>query len=160
MIGPSRSLPWLLVIVTPLLFAVVAVLIAPGADTPWAARSFVDPLGTDEFGRDLLGTAIQAAGASLAKGLAITLVVMTLALVMAEVLTLVSSSLASIAIRGLSRVVESIPVVMWVMICVIVLEEFGGFVGGVVYAVVVLPGAINILAGELLRLLVCLPAVH
>ena len=48
--------------------------------------------------------------------------------------------------------VESIPVVLWVLIVVIVLKEHRPVVAGVTFTIVVLPSAITIIAGELLRL--------
>ncbi len=136
----------------PLLLALILLLCARDANSVWAAPSLFDPLGTDEFGRDLLGTAIKAAGASLLKGLLITTAVMVVSLLAAEFLTLSRSWLASEGLRIVSRVMESVPVVMWVMIVVIVLEQQRSLVGGIVYAVVVLPTAVTILSGELFRL--------
>lgn len=143
---------WRSLIGIPLAFAVVAVLCLGGPERPWMPPTISSPLGTDEFGRDVLGTAIVSAGLSLSKGLAMMGATMLLGLLAAEVITLSRSSVLSESVRVLTRVVESIPVVFWVLIVVIVLKEHRTLVAGVAFTLVVLPSATTIIAGELLRL--------
>ncbi len=136
----------------PLLLATIAVICLAEPEQPWASPTLVSPLGTDEFGRDVLSTAIIAAGLSLLKGLAMMSATLILGLLAAEIITLSRSSALSEAIRMLARVVESIPIVLWVFIVVIVMKDHRMVVAGVAFTLVVLPSAITIIAGELLRL--------
>lgn len=136
----------------PLFLAIIALLCAGSVAQPWSSPTLANPLGTDEFGRDVLSTAIIAAGLSLSKGLAMTGTTLILGLLAAELVTLARSAALSGAIRLLARVIESIPVVFWVLIVVIVLKEHRSIVAGVAFTLVVLPSAITIISGELLRL--------
>lgn len=136
----------------PLILAIIAVLCAGSLEKPWSSPTLANPLGTDEFGRDVLSTAIVAAGFSLLKGLVMTGTTLILGLLAAEFATLARSAVLSGAIRMLARVIESIPVVFWVLVVVIVLREYRSIVAIVAFTLVVLPSAITIIAGELLRL--------
>lgn len=150
-----RMLKWrvmLGVVGVPLLLAILALLCAASSGQPWSTPTLANPLGTDEFGRDVLSTAIIAAGLSLSKGLAMMSAALILGLLAAELITLARSELLSETIRLIARVIESIPVVMWVLIVVILLTEHRSIVAGVAFTLVVLPSAITIISGELLRL--------
>ena len=136
----------------PLVLALLALLCAGSLAPPWSSPTLANPLGTDEFGRDVLSTAIIAAGLSLSKGLAMTGTTLVLGILAAECVTLARSAVLSEAIRLLARVIESIPVVLWVLIVVIVLKEHRSIVAGIAFTLVVLPSAITLVAGELLRL--------
>lgn len=140
------------VVGVPLLLGLIALLCTTGSEQPWSTPTLANPLGTDEFGRDVLSTAIMAAGLSLSKGLAMMSTTLILGLLAAELITLVSSALLSETIRLMARVIESIPVVMWVLIVVILLKEHRSIVAGVAFTLVVLPSAVTIISGELLRL--------
>lgn len=121
-------------------------------DLPWLAPGGIHPLGTDEFGRDIFFTSLAAAGFSLVKGFGIALVTLVMAIALAEGITLSGHRLPALAIRGVANVVESIPSVLWVMIVLIVLREPRLFVVGAAFALVTLPTAAHVLAGEILRL--------
>ncbi len=151
----ARILKWRVMVGVfgvPLFLAILALLCAADSGQPWSSPTIFHPLGCDEFGRDVLSTAIVAAGLSLSKGLAMTSAILILGLLSAEFVTLVRSSALSEAIRLIARVIESIPVVLWVLIVVIILKEHRSIVAGVAFTLVVLPSAITIIAGELLRL--------
>lgn len=119
---------------------------------PWLPPALMHPLGTDEFGRNILSASLAAGGVSLAKGFCIALATLIVALVLAEGITLSRHRLPAIAIRGAASVVESIPSVLWVMIVLIVLREPRLLVVGAAFAIVTLPTAAHVIAGELLRL--------
>ncbi len=122
------------------------------SDMPWAGFSLRHPLGTDEFGRDVLATVLAAAGFSLAKGVLITLVTLAAAVIAAELVTLRYSPAASILIRTAANIVESVPVVLWVFIAIIAVQGPRLIVVGSAFALVVFPIATHVLAGEFLRL--------
>lgn len=140
------------VIGLPLLLAMLALMCANSSEQPWSSPTLANPLGTDEFGRSVLSTAIVAAGLSFSKGLAMVSTIIFLGLLAAEFVTLVRSTILSDAIRLLARVIESIPVFLWVLIVVITLKEHRSIVAGVAFTLIVLPSAITIISGELLRL--------
>lgn len=148
----SRAWFALGVLAPPLLLLAVAWLTADANGATWAPSSLAHPLGTDEFGRDILYTAIAAAGLSLAKGLAMTGAVLLLGFIVAEAITLAPSTVLSATVRTITRIVESVPVVMWVLVVVATLDQHRSLVAGIAFTLVVLPSATSIIAGELLRI--------
>lgn len=118
----------------------------------WLSPTASHPLGTDEFGRDILASVIVAAGFSLAKGLGITVVAVTFAVFISEIVTVGGRRRFAGAARLAASVIESVPVVLWVMIVLIVIREPRLIVVMAAFALAVLPSAVNILSGELLRL--------
>jgi len=118
----------------------------------WQPGSFLHPLGTDEFGRDVLSTLFAAAGFSLFKGILVTLVSITLALILAELATQHISSRVGAIIRLTLNIVESVPTVLWVMIALIAVREPRFLIVMLAFTVVTLPSALNVAAGELARL--------
>jgi ABC-type dipeptide/oligopeptide/nickel transport system permease subunit len=118
----------------------------------WLPPSISHPLGTDEFGRDILAGVVAAAGLSLAKGLGITAVAMVFAVFVSEIITAGGRRRFAGAARLAASVIESVPVVLWVMIVLIVIREPRLIVVTAAFVLAVLPSAVNILSGELLRL--------
>lgn len=118
----------------------------------WANTSLMHPLGTDEFGRDVLSTVLAATGLSLLKGLLITAVTLAAAVIVAELVTLPRTSKLAIVVRATASIVESVPVVLWVFIALIAVHGPRLVVVGIAFTLVILPIAAHVLAGEFLRL--------
>ena len=61
-------------LIVPAMLAVAALLFSFGSPEVWSGPALLDPMGTDEFGRDLLATAIAATGSvgAVTAGLAAT----------------------------------------------------------------------------------------
>ena len=123
---------------------------APGAQ--WALPALAHPLGTDEFGRDLLATLLAAVGLSLLKGLAITSAALVVSIAAAELVTLRHRSGLAAAARIAANVVESVPVVLWIFIVVIAVPGPRFLVVALAFCLVVLPIATQLLSGEFFRL--------
>ena len=123
---------------------------APGAQ--WVPASAVHPLGTDEFGRDLLAAVFAAAGLSLLKGLAITAAALAASIAATELVTLRPRSGLAAAVRLSANIVESVPVVLWIFIVVIVIPGPRFLVVALAFCLVVLPIATQLLSGEFFRL--------
>jgi peptide/nickel transport system permease protein len=118
----------------------------------WLTPSLAHPLGTDEFGRDILATLLGSAGLSMVKGAVVTIPCMITAIVFAELITLRSLPAIAHLVRWSPGVVESVPVVLWVVIVLIVMQEPRLLVTASAFALAVLPSAVHILSGEFLRL--------
>lgn len=121
-------------------------------ESQWATPSLRHPLGTDEFGRDILATVLAATGLSLAKGLLVTLVTLVASVIVAELVTLPRTSRFALVVRAIASIVESVPVVLWVFIALIAVQGPRLIVVGVAFTLVILPIAAHVLAGEFLRL--------
>jgi ABC-type dipeptide/oligopeptide/nickel transport system permease subunit len=118
----------------------------------WEVPSLEHPLGTDEFGRDVIATALAASGSSLIKGLIVTVVALAAPILGAELITLRHSALGSILVRVAASVIESIPVVLWVLIAIIALNGPRLVIIGIVFTLVVFPIATHVISGEFIRL--------
>ena len=118
----------------------------------WTLPNIDHPLGTDEFGRDLLATALAATGLSLLKGIAITAGALAMSIVAAELVTLRRASLPSAIARAVANIVESVPVVLWIFIVIVAVPGPRFLVVAVAFSLVVLPIATHLLAGEFFRL--------
>ena len=129
---------------------VAVIVVAQGGS--WLPPQILHPLGTDEFGRDILATALAAAALSLGKGTAIAAATMALGLFFASLATARGSRHAEFLVSAAAAVVESIPIVLWVMIVLVVLREPRLLVVGTAFCLVVLPSATRVIAGELYRL--------
>lgn len=141
------------VLLLPLLTGLGLYLIFSGqSEVPWAGLSFRHPLGTDEFGRDVLATVFAATGLSLFKGIVVTTVTLTSAVIVAEVVTLPRTSSLAMVVRAGASIVESVPVVLWVFIALIAVPGPRLVVVGFAFMVVVLPISAHVLAGEFSRL--------
>lgn len=123
---------------------------APGAQ--WILPGVAHPLGTDEFGRDLLATVLAAAGLSLLKGLAITGASLAVSIAAAELVTLRQGSRIAIGARIVASIVESVPVVLWIFIIVIAFPGPRLLVVSAAFVLVVFPIATHLLSGEFFRL--------
>ena len=122
------------------------------AGAPWASPSLQHPLGLDEFGRDLLATAYLSAGNSLMYGLACALVALTAAAAIGYPVAFMRSRWLALAIDATSRVVESLPVVVWVLLLTMLAPAASRAISTVAFLVAVLPYLSRVVAGEFARL--------
>ena len=118
----------------------------------WTPASVVHPLGTDEFGRDLLATVLAATGLSLSKGLAIAATALGASIVATEMVTLRPRSGLAAVVRLCANVLESVPIVLWIFIVVIAVPGPRFLVVALAFCLVVLPTATQMLSGEFFRL--------
>lgn len=148
----QRRIWWTQLLLPPLVGFTLFYLFSGEPGDPWAPPGFSHPLGTDEFARDVLATALAATGLSLLKGIAMTAATLVIAIVCAELATLRSSSAFSVVVRASASIIESVPVVLWVLIVLIVVTGPRLVVVGVAFTFVLLPSATHLLSGEFLRL--------
>jgi len=106
----------------------------------------------DEFGRNTFGTLALAVLLSLAKGLAITSAVAILSSVLAYVAILGDQSWARPVLRGACAVIESVPLVLWIVIVAVSVKGPRLWVTMVAFGVLVLPPITQIILGEFARL--------
>lgn len=125
---------------------------AGASGAQWLPPGIQHPLGTDEFGRDILSTTLAATVYSLVKGLIMTGITMILALFLAEIITLSSSKFIAFILQLFANIIESVPAVLWVMIVIIVIPSPRFAVVTLAFTLVSLPFALNISSGEFLRL--------
>jgi peptide/nickel transport system permease protein len=139
-------------LLVPAMLAAAALLFSFGSTEAWSGPALLDPMGTDEFGRDLLATAIAATGLSFAKGLALTALVLCVGLLIAEGMTVIGSQAVSGTVTMITRILESVPTVFWVVAIVVLLREARVIVAAVAFVIIVAPTAATLIAGELGRL--------
>lgn len=123
-----------------------------GTDEPWLAPSLSHPLGTDEFGRDLLLSTLLATLISALKGIWITAVAFASAGTVAYLTVMRESRVFSWLLRGGTQVVESIPLLLWVLAAVVAITDPRMLVVTLAFAVAALPPVGTAIAGELERL--------
>jgi ABC-type dipeptide/oligopeptide/nickel transport system permease subunit len=104
------------------LFLVMLFIVFQGeSDKTWSTASFRHPLGTDEFGRDMLAVCSAAILISILKGFALGLLAMSLG-IMCGYLTVFSKSIIFRKFIELSLLcLESIPLMLWIMVIVTIL---------------------------------------
>lgn len=106
----------------------------------------------DEFARNSAGILALAILYSLVKGLTITLVIGVLASLLAYLVARGAWNLLRIGLHAVCAVVESIPLVLWVLIIVVSVKGPRVWVTLVAFGVLVLPTVTQILLGEFTRL--------
>ncbi len=109
-------------------------------------------LATDEFGRNLWGSLAQAMLLSLAKGLAITMAIATVASTTAYVVVRDNQQWLRMGLRATCAVVESVPLVLWVVIVVVSVSGPRLWVTLVAFSILALPSITQIFLGEFTRL--------
>lgn len=134
-----------------LLYIVARQYVAPIGE-PWTAASLAHPLGLDEFGRDLVATAYISGVHSLLYGLLCALAAMLLAIAAAFVVAFSRLQFLPLLVEVVGRVVDSVPVVIWVLMFTILTPAAPVAVSLVVFLLAVLPFLIRVLAGEFRRL--------
>lgn len=111
-----------------LFFSITVALGAPAllsldGGQPWMPPTWSSPLGTDEFGRDLLLVSLLATCISLAKGIMLAAIAAGIGLLAGVVVGLSGSDTLKLGLRFFSGVVESVPLVLWVLVSVSVLSD-------------------------------------
>ena len=119
---------------------------------PWGSPSLRNPLGFDEFGRDLLATACVAAVNSLLYGVACALAALAAASAIGYLAAFSRSRSLALALDAANRVIESVPVVVWVLLFTLLAPAAPGAVATVAFLVAVLPYLSRVVAGEFTRL--------
>lgn len=119
---------------------------------PWASPSFRHPLGLDEFGRDLLITACVSAVNSLIYGLACASVALAAASVVGYAVAFMRSRWLALSIDAAGRVLESLPVVIWVLLFTMLAPAAPRAISTVVFLVAVFPYLSRVVGGEFARL--------
>lgn len=118
----------------------------------WLPPSIVHPLGTDEFGRDLLANVILSTGLSALKGLGLAVLAVAFAGLVAYYAVVRGSRTVTVLLRGMTNVVESIPVLLWILVAVIAIKEPRFLVVALAFSIAALPAVSTVIAGELERL--------
>lgn len=147
-------LKWLLYIFIPIILGSFSYLFVVDemSALQWVKPGIFHPLGTDEFGRDILASILAATGFSLLKGIIMAGITLILAVMLAEILSLQKNRFASLFVRITANIVESVPVVMWVLIVLVTMRQPRLLVVTTAFSLVCLPPALYIVSGELLRL--------
>ena len=123
----------------------------PGG-APWAPPSLRSPLGFDEFGRDLFVTACVAAVNSLLYGLGCALAALAAASAIGYLAAFSRSRSLALALDAANRIIESVPVVVWVLLLTLLAPAAPGAVSTIVFLAAVLPYLSRVVAGEFTRL--------
>lgn len=120
---------------------------------PWLGYSWQHPLGTDEFGRDLMAVLIGAIGLSLGKAVIITLIALTFSTLIAYVAIYFQNKVVEGFFRGVVIVVESCPILLWVFVVIIAFSRLPAVIAvTVAFIIAATPLISNVIAGELERL--------
>jgi len=118
----------------------------------WASPALHAPLGFDEFGRNLLLTLLAAAAMSIGKAVAITSIILSLALAAGQFLSRSTHKGISAGMQLLVDAVEAVPPVLWVLAIFAALREPRLALVGIAFGLVTLPAAIALAASEIARL--------
>jgi peptide/nickel transport system permease protein len=118
----------------------------------WLPSTPAHLLGTDEFGRDAILVLLISVGRSLLSGILLAGISIVVSTLVAYAVALRRIRLASIALRALVQIVESIPTFVWVLAAFAALSGSSTLIIGIVFTLAVLPAVSNILAGEFSRL--------
>lgn len=119
---------------------------------PWESPSFRHLLGLDEFGRDLLATAYVSAVNSLAFGLVNALAALGAASAVGYAVAFMRSRWLALGVDAVGRVVESLPVVIWVLLLTMLAPAAPRAISTAVFLVAVLPYLSRVVGGEFARL--------
>lgn len=106
----------------------------------------------DEFGRNPWGTLALAMLLSFGKGLAISMVVALLAAILAYFAAQDSPQRIQPALRAVCAILESVPLVLWVVIVVVSIHGPKLWVTLTAFCILVLPSVTQIFLGEFSRL--------
>ena len=120
--------------------------------TAWAEPSLKAPLGADEFGRNHLLVLVVALGRSLGLGALLTGLVIGIATVLAWIISNDRDSLVAIILRAFSLLVESVPLLFWVMLGFVIFPERGLLIASLALLVGTVPVVTTVLSDEFGRL--------
>lgn len=124
----------------------------PDPSLSWTSASFTAPLGFDEFGRNVAATLAVAAGLSIVKSAAIAVVVLFVALLLGQFLSLSPRRTLRTLLRLCVDAIEAVPPVLWVLSIFAALREPRLVLVIVAFGLITLPAAVALAAGEIDRL--------
>ena len=135
----------------PFLLILICILFWKEGEVAWEAASLWHPLGTDEFGRDMLSVLCASMLISAFKGVLLSLLATIVGILAGYCMILLESKIASGIVGLLTLVVESIPLLLWIMVMIIVLP-IPSIVLILAFSIGTLPFVSRIVAGEIDRL--------
>jgi|HubBroStandDraft_5_1064220.scaffolds.fasta_scaffold02604_5 peptide/nickel transport system permease protein len=118
----------------------------------WGAPSFANILGTDEFGRDAALVLLIAIGRSLAAGALLAIVSISASTFVAYIVAVFRIRIASLVLKVLVQIVESIPMFVWVLAAFAALQGASQLIVAITFTLALLPAVSTIIAGEFNRL--------
>ena len=118
----------------------------------WDEPSLLHILGTDEFGRDALLVLMIATGRSLAIGALLAILSISVSTIVAYIVAIFRMRAASLALKALVQIVESIPTFVWVLAAFAALQGASQLVVAIAFTLALLPAVSTIIAGEFGRL--------
>ena len=135
-----------------LLLLAAGFLEAPAHQDTWSPASWQHPLGTDEFGRDLLRVLLISTGRSTLFGALLSAMAVTLATLTAAATTLQAFPPVAAAIRLVTQAVESVPIFLWVLAAFASYRTHSTTIIPIAFLLAVLPISTHVLRGEFERL--------
>lgn len=142
---------WLALLPVALLLGVATIVPAPTGE-PWSAAGFPALLGTDEFGRDQLAVLLAATGRSVAGGLLLAGVTILVALSLSYLLVFRKARLLAGFQSAATHIVESVPVMIWVLAAFSATGGSSTLTSGVTFVVAMMPFSVTTISGEFARL--------
>lgn len=139
------------VAIIPLLVIVLATLFFQDGVAPWDGGTLSHPLGTDEFGRDMLGALCVAVLNSAWKGGLLALLAVTVGLLVAYGIAMIESIIISRFVILTTLIIESVPLLLWIMAMIIALP-LRNVVLMLAFSIGTMPMVSRAAAGEMNRL--------
>lgn len=127
--------------------------LGPAESTPNLLPSLDHLLGTDELGRDVTISIIQATGLTIIKAAFLTTLSVGFALLVVFFLHALGERIGSLVFRSAILIIESCPVILWIFIVIVALLEAPRlFAVSLAFLVVIVPILASVLNGEYERL--------
>ena len=139
------------IVIFPLILFILFLLFETDASQSWSAVSWRHPLGTDEFGRDILATVCISMLKSIFKAIILSSIAMFLGFLCAYTIVFFRSRTLSRLIDICALIIESIPLMLWVMVLIIVLP-IPNIVLLLSFSIATLPFVTRVVVGEMERL--------
>lgn len=142
---------WIKYLLPPLLISTIA-LLSWGASPVGQVGDAQQWMGADEFGRNAWSVLASAVLFSLGKGAAITAAIALVASLLAYLASRDEYPRALLVLRGLCAIVESVPLVLWIVIVVVSVPGPRLGVTLAAFGILALPSVTQIFVGEFRRL--------
>lgn len=140
-----------LLVALPLLLCVTSLVYWGDYGEAWAPASLRHPLGTDEFGRDMLAIAGASVLFSALKGMALSLLAMAFGIASGFCIVFLKSKIITFLINVLYLIVESVPFMLWIMVLALVLPVTNAVLV-LAFSIGTLPFTSRVISGEMGRL--------